>query len=247
MQIILQVRSDGRGRCLGERNMERVINLEEISDGRRYNLNDMVKADCGDCQGCSDCCREMEKSILLDPLDIHRLCTGLGLTFDQLLEDRIQLNLVDGIILPNLKMSETDHCCTFLNEEGRCSIHSIRPGICRIFPLGRIYENGSFQYFLQIYECSRENRAKVKVKKWIDTPECKKNQEYLIQWHYFIKNLGDQLNRRQDETLQRAVILYVLKQFFQTPYEEPFYDSFFERLQQGKDYFSRLGVIPSEG
>lgn len=55
------------------------------------------------------------------------------------------------------------------------------------------------------------------------------------------------MNRRQDETLQRAVILYVLKQFFQTPYEDPFYDSFFGRLQQGKDYFSRLGVIPSEG
>ncbi len=226
--------------------MERTINLEEISDGRRYGLNDMVKADCGDCRGCSDCCRDMEHSILLDPLDIHRLSVGLGLTFEQLLEGRIELNLVDGMILPNLKMSQGDNCCTFLNREGRCSIHPLRPGICRIFPLGRIYENGSFQYFLQIHECSRENRAKVKVKKWIDTPEVKQNQEYLTRWHYFVKELGEELSRRRDESLRRAVVLFVLKQFFQTPYPEPFYDSFFQRLQQGIAYVQRLGLILSE-
>lgn len=27
--------------------MERHINLNEISDGKLYNLNDMVRADCG--------------------------------------------------------------------------------------------------------------------------------------------------------------------------------------------------------
>ena len=133
-----------------------------------------------------------------------------------------------------------------MNREGRCSIHPLRPGICRIFPLGRIYENGSFQYFLQIHECSRETRAKVKVKKWIDTPEVKQNQEYLTRWHYFVKELGEELSRRRDESLRRAVVLFVLKQFFQTPYPEPFYDSFFQRLQQGIAYVQRLGLILSE-
>ena len=47
--------------------MERDINMEEISDGRLYGLNDMVKADCRDCRGCSVCCRDMGTSILLDP------------------------------------------------------------------------------------------------------------------------------------------------------------------------------------
>ena len=28
-------------------------NLEEISDGKRYGLNDMVRAACNDCAGCS--------------------------------------------------------------------------------------------------------------------------------------------------------------------------------------------------
>ena len=33
--------------------MKRNVSLEEISDGKLYTSNDMVKADCGDCAGCS--------------------------------------------------------------------------------------------------------------------------------------------------------------------------------------------------
>ena len=39
--------------------MERNVSMDEISDGRLYGLNDMVKADCRDCEGCSACCRGM--------------------------------------------------------------------------------------------------------------------------------------------------------------------------------------------
>lgn len=221
--------------------MERNIDLQQISDGRKYGLNDMVKADCGSCQGCSSCCREMEQSILLDPLDIHRLSKGLSMTFDQLLEKHIELNLVDGMILPNLKMDEVEGSCTFLNSQGRCGIHPLRPGICRIFPLGRLYEDGGLRYFLQIHECTKENRAKIKVRKWLDVPDAKRNEAYLIQWHYFIKGLGQELEERRDEAMRRAAVLYVLRQFFQSPYEEPFYDSFQERLEGAKEHFRRLG------
>ena len=53
--------------------MEREINLKEISDGKLYDANDMVKVGCDDCKGCSSCCRGMGESILLDPMDIYRL------------------------------------------------------------------------------------------------------------------------------------------------------------------------------
>ena len=50
--------------------MRREVSLEEISDGRLYELNDMVKADCQDCAGCHDCCEGMGDSVVLDPMDI---------------------------------------------------------------------------------------------------------------------------------------------------------------------------------
>lgn len=56
--------------------MKRNVTLEEISDGNLYEANDMVKADCQDCKGCSDCCQGMGDTVILDPLDVHRLCAG---------------------------------------------------------------------------------------------------------------------------------------------------------------------------
>ncbi len=64
--------------------MRREVSLEEISDGRLYELNDMVKAECQDCAGCHDCCEGMGDSVVLDPMDVYRLCTNLGKTPQEL-------------------------------------------------------------------------------------------------------------------------------------------------------------------
>ena len=215
--------------------MERQVRMEEISDGKLYGVNDMVKADCNDCKGCSACCQSMGNSIVLDPLDIYLLTTGIHCKFEDLLADKLDLNVVEGIILPNLKMTGKEEKCAFLNEEGRCSIHSIRPGICRIFPLGRIYENESFQYFLQMNECKKQNRTKVKVKKWIDTPDIKKNEMFIIRWHYFLKELGRKLPSLSAEKVKR-INMYILNIFFVTLYEKgrDFYDQFEERMKSAE-------------
>ena len=132
--------------------MRREVSLEEISDGRLYELNDMVKADCQDCAGCHDCCEGMGDSVVLDPMDVYRLCTNLGKTPQELVSTGlIQFDAMDGNILPHLCMSGKNQCCVFLNEQGRCSIHDFRPGFCRLFPLGRFYENGGFKYFLSVF------------------------------------------------------------------------------------------------
>ena len=74
--------------------MKREISLEEISDGKLYGSGDMVKVGCDDCRGCSACCRGMGSSIVLDPYDVFRLETGLGLSFEGLLAEAVELNLV---------------------------------------------------------------------------------------------------------------------------------------------------------
>lgn len=218
--------------------MIRDWNLEEMSDGKRYRLTDMVKADCDGCKGCSACCRGMGHSIVLDPYDCHRLVQGLQLRFEAMLEQYIELNIVDGVILPNLKMNtqREGEPCAFLNEQGRCSIHPYRPGICRIFPLGRIYEERDFSYILQIHECARENKAKVKVNKWIDTPNVKENQKFICDWHFFLKDVQAYLLKKEDEALIKKVTMQILQTFYMEPFhaEEDFYPQFYARLVQMK-------------
>lgn len=208
-------------------------NLEEISDGKRYGLNDMVRAACNDCAGCSSCCEDMGESIVLDPLDIYQLTKILACDFQTLLQKELELHVTDGIILPNLKMTE-ENVCPFLNAQGRCSIHRFRPGICRVFPLGRIYEDGKLDYFLQAEGCVKDNRTKVKVSRWLDTPELKKNQQYLIDWHAFRKKIAEILAAMPDDHQKKTVTMFLLNTFYINPYdtEADFYAQFYERLDK---------------
>lgn len=222
--------------------MNRNVSLSEISDGKRYGPNDMVKAGCNDCKGCSSCCQGMGSSIVLDPYDIYRLTTSMDLSLEELLVDKIELNLVEGVILPNLKMAAETECCAFLKEDGRCSIHSIRPGICRIFPLGRVYEENTFHYILQIHECKNQNRTKVKVSKWIDTKDQKRNEQFIIDWHFFLRELQEKAKVTKDTVWMKKICMYLLSIFYQKPYEKEkdFYLQYEERMEQMKGLLQTL-------
>ncbi|MCQ2508323.1 MAG: YkgJ family cysteine cluster protein [Dorea sp.] len=222
--------------------MLREIDLKEISDGKLYGCNDMVKADCNGCVGCSVCCHGMGNSIVLDPYDVYRLSKGLTASFEQLLTSALELNVVDGIILPNLKMAGKEEACSFLNDKGRCSIHPYRPGICRLFPLGRFYEKDSFQYFLQIHECPKPGKSKVKVKKWMDTENLKQYEDYICKWHYYLKMLQERAMTTESDELRKQLSMFVLQIFYLAPYdfEQDFYGQFEMRLAKAKEITDKV-------
>jgi len=175
----------------------------------------------------------MGESIVLDPLDLYRLAQGLHADPRQLLSGPVQLHVVDGLVLPNLAMNGPEEACCFLNEKGRCSVHAFRPGICRLFPLGRVYEGDSFRYFLQIHECRNQNRTKVKVRKWIDTPDFARYERYIADWHGFLKAREQEVLRDLGSEEAKRICMEVLNRFYFTPYdgERDFYGQFYERLE----------------
>ena len=191
--------------------------LQDISDGRTYEKNDLVKADTNGCNGCFTCCTFAGKTIILDPFDVYKLTEATGNSFQELLNlKKIELNMVDGLILPNLYLDENSGC-SFLSEEKRCEIHKSRPGICRLFPLGRIYDNDSFKYFVQKGQCVKNNLAKIKVKKWIDIDYLEENEAYIVKWHYFIKEIGEKMIRLRDSNRMEHlndIAMYVLNEFY---------------------------------
>lgn len=210
--------------------MLRECDINEISDGKRYQSNDMVKLGCNDCEGCHSCCEGMDDTIVLDPYDIYRLTKNLDFDFARLMQGRIALHVEEGLILPHLAMSAESGACSFLNEEGRCSIHPYRPGICRLFPLGRIYEDGGFSYFLQVNECVKENRTKEKVKNWIDTPRLKDYEAFVLKWHNYTKDMQNFLADREDA---KDWNMLHLQMFYIMPYSsEDFYEEFEVRLAE---------------
>ena len=211
--------------------MKRNLTFEEISGGKRYASSDLARIGCGDCAGCSECCRVTEDTILLDPYDIYSLSTGLGKAFAELMDHEVGLTVVDGVVTPYL-MKGADGACSFLSKEGRCTIHSFRPGFCRLFPLGRIYnDDGSFDYFIQVHECPYPNKTKVKIKSWLGIPSLTRYEAYIRAWHEIVGTIRDCVE--ENPSLAKEACLRMLKVFFEAPYDtsQDFYPQFEERVR----------------
>lgn len=215
--------------------MKREIDLNEISDGRLYTSNDMVKIGCNDCEGCSECCRMVGDTILLDPYDIFQLEQALGIGFEELMAEHLELRVVDGLICPHLKM-RPEEGCVFLDPEGRCSIHGHRPGFCRMFPMGRIYQEQGFKYFLQVHECSYPNKTKVKLRKWLGIPSLDTYEKYIREWHVLVQDLVKTIEGTESQEIIKKLNMYVLNQFYVNQYDvdKDFYSQFYQRLEEAK-------------
>lgn len=199
-----------------------------------YGLNDMVRVGCHDCRGCSACCRGMGDTVILDPSDVYRLTKGLHKSFEELFQNYVELHVEEGLLMPNLRMTGTENNCVFLQKEGRCGIHEFRPGLCRAFPLGRNYMDGKLSYFL-LEECPMQDKTKVKVEKWLGMSDSKSYHEFLISWHYLVKELKNRaaaLAVREDEKLKEMNLLF-LQTFYIRPYDTDgdFYAQYEERRE----------------
>lgn len=226
------------------------IGFMHMNMDKLYGNNDMVKVGCRDCVGCSSCCRDMGQSIWLDPYDVYSITFGLTTTFEQLLTRELELHVEDGLILPNIRMIEKkdaveEPSCGFLNEQGRCRIHAYRPGFCRLFPLGRNYEEDRLTYFLLEDACPVAGKSKMKVNKWLNVPRIKEYESFLVQWHALTKRLRTfYAENSQNDAIIKAVNMQFLQIFYFAAYEEgDFYPQFAGRLEQMNAFLRQLGIV----
>lgn len=222
--------------------MKNVRNENEQTDGNLYELNDMLKLSCQDCAGCFACCEGMGNSVVLTPYDVFELERNLGVTFEQLIQEKVELAVSDGMILPNLKMAGEQERCGFLNEEGRCSIHAFRPGICRLFPLGRQYGGNEIHYIFLEHACFKPNKTKIKIKKWLGIPDIEQNETFLLNWHRLKKQVMELLEQTKDDTMAKELNMYLLNLFYVSPYDvkQDFYLQFEARKNVAEKLISQL-------
>ena len=203
-----------------------------MNEHRCFSSVDMVRLQCGACSGCGECCRGMGDTIHLDPYDIWQLGTHLHKTFEELNGHEIMLHAEDGIILPHLASDETG-ACVFLSENGTCSIHSFRPGLCRLFPLGREYDDAGMHYFMTEPGCPMPGKSKVKISRWLDIQDLPSYERYMTSWHAFVKKAKSAVAAQQDEEYAARISMFLLQVFFAAPYDpaQDFYSVFALRLK----------------
>lgn len=195
--------------------MLRDIDENLITEDRLFQAEDQAPLYCEDCAGCSSCCENSAVMIILDAYDVRMLSEGLNYSFEAMLNlGMIQLQVIDGIVLPGLGTDENG-VCVFLNENGRCKIHAHRPGICRMFPLARIYhEDGRFSYFVQDGECQNNTGGPVKISDWLGIRDMETYEKEVRAYHDSLVELRAQCAAADSaETVTKLQTAFLQKHF----------------------------------
>ena len=195
----------------------RKYRTESIMSGRLYRAHDMARIASTECAGCGACCRGMGDTIVLDPYDVWQLTENLGQPFERLMGKGIDLHVEEGVILPHLLMREGSESCFFLGEDGRCAIHAFRPGICRLFPLGRQFDGDKVAYFVVEGGCIKGNLAKTRIDKWLGIPGLPAYERFKADWHQLLGTLRARIASEPSEEVQRNINVYFLRTFYMTP------------------------------
>ena len=106
------------------------------SDVRPLSDTDPVQLSCGPA-GCPSTCCKSGPHIILNPYEISLICAAAGTSYEDLLDivETDRVNSFPLIMLPR------DPVCPFWTETG-CRVYEARPLACRLFPLGRVFEDG---------------------------------------------------------------------------------------------------------
>ena len=196
--------------------MYRDIDENLIKEECLMTKDDFAPVACSDCAGCSECCTETACMIVLDSVDVKLMKKGLHMSFEELLKcGAVKLSIVDGIVLPGLGTNEKG-ACNLLDKNGRCSIHKFRPGICRMFPLARIYhDDGSFSYFLQKGECDRRTGEMVKISDWLGYEDMDTYEKEVREYHDRLNDLREKCAyARTQEELSGLQTNFLKENFF---------------------------------
>ena len=79
-----------------------------------------------DCTRCANCCKTMD--IKFSDEDVERIAGHLDMEIDDFIQTYLEPDDEDG----PYKVREKP--CSFLGDDGRCTIYDVRPTVCREYP-----------------------------------------------------------------------------------------------------------------
>lgn len=170
-----------------------VDNLDKMKIG----LDETFKFNC---TMCGKCCKDID-DILLTPRDVFQIARHLDVNIGDFVKKYYEAYIGDSSRIPIVRLLPTgiDKRCPFLKGT-RCSVNSVKPVVCALFPLGRCLTIDSSKnrteftasdiiYINQNAHCG-DNRKTHTVREWLETSNVPVEDEFFNKWHSTIAQVG---------------------------------------------------------
>ena len=191
------------------------------------------------CTMCGKCCIHRD-DILLNPRDLFNIAKELDCTPVDVATKYCEGYIGQDSRLPivRLKPQGKDERCPLL-KGARCSVHSAKPTVCALFPLGRLIKYDSSQpgvvtpdmigYVVQKVSCG-DKRQEHTVRDWLAKFNIPLEDAFFIKWQKFVVEahfVVVEMEKKLSESTFGKVINFILTLvYFNYDMTKEFYPQF---------------------
>lgn len=209
-------------------------NLEKMKIG----LDDSFKFNC---TMCGKCCINRD-DILLTPKDLFKLSVALDLKITDFILQYCEIYVGESSKIPIVRLKPvgpTKRCP--LLKGNRCSVHSVKPVVCAMFPIGRCISldndkmrGGDFggkdiQYIFQNPDCGDKRKVHT-VREWLKDFDLSTEDEFFIKWHQTVASLSQFIHEFESKlgvkTLDDLENVFLVVLYLDYQLTEDFYPQF---------------------
>lgn len=171
------------------------------------------------CSMCGNCCRNRREPIIITGLDVFCLAKGLGIPPVEVIQQYMRPKMGHSSHLPMFLLKERpDRSCKFLRN-GACMVHSFKPIVCAVFPLGQAIDSrdGNIMYFRQpvAERCGGKDGRVWTLKEWIESCGLNQLDQESVSWSRIstIAALGLQ-KVRPEQLIDGKILLFLMEVMF---------------------------------
>lgn len=180
------------------------------------------------CRQCGKCCINRE-DILLNAKDMYNLCKALNLTAEQVVQQYCEVYIGHDSRMPIVRLKPRGSIirCPLLKDR-KCSVHSLKPTVCAMFPIGRCLElnqkevadkdlrKSQIVFFHNQADCGDKKEMHT-VREWLAMFGIPIEDESFYIWHQTIIGVSDFVHKVEDK-LPENVMLQIWSNIFMVLY-----------------------------
>lgn len=194
------------------------------------------------CQRCGACCREAENSLMLEPMDIHRLGQFLRERGDPIdgpedvLEKYAHADLLmDCLPIFLLNTVGKEHACVFL-KDGRCEVYEARPRVCRLYPFSVAPgdRGRDFLYCLCTERPHHFTGGHVSVKDWFYQNFSKDAREFMKLDFDTLPVLAKNVREMGETRFKKMLFQFLFYRYYNYDLDQPFMPQFIRNTEELK-------------